>query len=377
MKKILAMLLAGCMMLSLVACGGEAVTENAPEKTPEEVKAEYIQDIIDDMDAAEKAGQLIMADFRTNANGTGMTVLSDEAKKALQEYYIGGVILFAENLDTKEQTQQLTYDLQAAAHLPLFIGIDEEGGLVSRLKKSNIEHETFPPAAEMEDVSWAGTSIGSILGELGINVDFAPVADVNTNPDNPVIGTRAFSSDPQAAASKTAEFITAIQKMGVSACAKHFPGHGDTAMDSHLGETYVEHDMERLRSVEFVPFEQAITAGTDFIMAGHIKTPNATVDGLPATLSSEMLSILRNDLGFKGIIITDAMNMGAIVEAYGSGESAVMAVQAGVDMVLMPADLAEAAEALTEAIETGTVSEERITDALWHALSLKYDKGIL
>ena len=377
MKKILAMLLAGCMMLSLVACGGEAVTENAPEKMPEEVKAEYIQDIIDDMDAAEKAGQLIMADFRTNANGTGMTVLSDEAKKALQEYYIGGVILFAENLDTKEQTQQLTYDLQAAAHLPLFIGIDEEGGLVSRLKKSNIEHETFPPAAEMEDVSWAGTSIGSILGELGINVDFAPVADVNTNPDNPVIGTRAFSSDPQAAASKTAEFITAIQKMGVSACAKHFPGHGDTAMDSHLGETYVEHDMERLRSVEFVPFEQAITAGTDFIMAGHIKTPNATVDGLPATLSSEMLGILRNDLGFDGIIITDAMNMGAIVEAYGSGESAVMAVQAGVDIVLMPADLAEAAEALTEAIAKGTVSEERVNDALWHILSLKYDKGLL
>ena len=377
MKKLLAILLAGCMAFGMTACGGETATEDAPPKTPEEVKTEYIQSMIDEMDAAEKAGQLIMADFRTNADGTGMTVLSDEAKEALREYYIGGVILFAENLDTKEQTQQLTYDLQAAAHIPLFIGIDEEGGLVSRLNKSNIEHEVFPPAAEMEDVSWAGTSIGSSLGELGINVDFAPVADVNTNPDNPVIGTRAFSSDPQAAASKVAEFISAIQKMGVSACAKHFPGHGDTAMDSHLGETYVEHDMERLRSVEFVPFEQAITAGTDFIMAGHIKTPNATTDGLPATLSSEMLGILRNDLGFDGIIITDAMNMGAIVDAYGSGESAVMAVQAGVDMVLMPADLPEAAEALTEAIKKGVISEERVEDALWRILSLKYDKGIL
>ena len=377
MKKILTILLAGCMAFGMTACSCEAKTENAPEKTPEEVKAEYIQSIIDEMDAAEKAGQLIMADFRTNADGTGMTVLSDEAKDALREYYIGGVILFAENLDTKEQTQQLTYDMQAAAHMPLFIGIDEEGGLVSRLKKSNIEHEVFPPAAEMEDVSWAGTSIGSSLAELGINVDFAPVADVNTNPDNPVIGIRAFSSDPQAAASKVAEFISAIQKMGVSACAKHFPGHGDTAMDSHLGETYVEHDLERMRSVEFVPFEQAITAGTDFIMAGHIKTPNATTDGLPATLSSEMLGILRNDLNFDGIIITDAMNMGAIVDAYGSGESAVIAVQAGVDMVLMPADLAEAAEALTEAIKTGAISEERVNEALWHVLSLKYDKGIL
>ena len=377
MKKLLAILLAGCMAFGMTACGGEAATEDAPPKTPEEVKTEYIQEIIDEMDAAEKAGQLIMADFRTNADGTGMTVLSEEAKDALREYYIGGVILFAENLDTKEQTQQLTYDLQAAAHMPLFIGIDEEGGLVSRLNKSNIEHEVFPPAAEMEDVSWAGTSIGSSLGELGINVDFAPVADVNTNPDNPVIGTRAFSSDPQAAASKVVEFISSIQSMGVSACAKHFPGHGDTAMDSHLGETYVEHDLERLRSVEFVPFEQAITAGTDFIMAGHIKTPNATTDGLPATLSSEMLGILRNDLGFGGIIITDAMNMGAIVDAYGSGESAVMAVQAGVDMVLMPADLPEAAEALTEAIKDGSIPEERLNEALWHVLSLKYDKGIL
>ena len=374
MKKILSILLTASMALGLTACGG---AETKPVAKDEVSKEEYIQAIIDDMDAAEKAGQLIMADFRTNADGTGMTVLSDEAKQALQEYHVGGVILFAENLDTKEQTQQLTADLQEAADLPLLIGIDEEGGLVSRLKKSNIPHEIFPDAAEMEDAAYAGKTIGMELAELGINVDFAPVADVNTNPDNPVIGTRAFSSDPQAAASKVAEFITAIEETGVSACAKHFPGHGDTAMDSHLGETYVEHDMDRLRSVEFVPFEQAITAGTDFIMAGHIKTPNATSDGLPATLSAEMLGILRNDLGFKGIITTDAMNMGAIVEAYGSGESAVMAVQAGVDIVLMPADLTEAAEALTEAIQNGTVSEERVNDALWHILSFKYDKGLL
>ncbi|MBR6543772.1 MAG: hypothetical protein IKT73_11295 [Anaerotignum sp.] len=374
MKKILSILLTASMALGLTACGG---AETKPVAKDEVSKEEYIQAIIDDMDAAEKAGQLIMADFRTNADGTGMAVLSDEAKQALQEYHVGGVILFAENLDTKEQTQQLTADLQEAADLPLLIGIDEEGGLVSRLKKSNIPHETFPDAAEMEDAAYAGKTIGMELAELGINVDFAPVADVNTNPDNPVIGTRAFSSDPQAAASKVAEFITAIEETGVSACAKHFPGHGDTAMDSHLGETYVEHDMDRLRSVEFVPFEQAITAGTDFIMAGHIKTPNATSDGLPATLSAEMLGILRNDLGFKGIITTDAMNMGAIVEAYGSGESAVMAVQAGVDIVLMPADLTEAAEALTEAIQKGTISEGRVNDALWRILSLKYDKGLL
>ena len=314
MKKLLAMLLTGCLAFGAAACGESAMTEDAPPKTEAQIKTEIIQEIIDDMTPAEKAGQLLMADFRQNTDGTGMTTLSEEAKEALAEYHMGGVILFAENLDTTEQTQQLTADLQAAADLPLFIGIDEEGGIVSRLGKSNIEHDEFPPAAEMEDVFWAGTSIGSTLSMLGINVDFAPVADVNTNPDNPIIGTRAFSSDPQAAADKVSEFISAMQELDVSACAKHFPGHGDTAMDSHKGETYVEHDMERLRTVEFVPFEQAIATGVDFIMAGHIKTPNATTDDLPASLSPEMLGILRNDLGFGGIIITDSMNMGAIVD---------------------------------------------------------------
>lgn len=382
MKKIVALFLAGSLAFGMTACGKPTAEEPTPPaaevpKTAEEIKTEYIQGLIADMDAAEKAGQLIMADFRTNADGTDMTTLSEEAKDALAAYHIGGVILFAENLDTAEQTEALTADLQKAADLPLFIGVDEEGGLVSRLGKSNIPHETFPPAAELTDVAYAGRTMGEELAELGINVDFAPVADVNTNPENPIIGTRAFSADAETAAEKAAEFITAMQETGVSACAKHFPGHGDTATDSHLGETYVTHDLERLRTVEFLPFARAIAAGTDFIMAGHIKTPNATTDGLPASLSGEMLGILRQELGYDGIIITDAMNMGAITEGYGSGESTVMAVQAGVDIVLMPADLAEAADALTKAIESGRISTERVEEALWHILSLKYEKGLI
>ena len=377
MKQLLALLLAGCLSFGLGACGVRTETTETPPKTEAEIKAETIQTSIDHMTPAEKAGQLLMADFRQNADGTGMTVLSAEAKEAISAYHIGGVILFAENLDTAEQTKQLTADLQAAADLPLFIGIDEEGGLVSRLDKSNIPHEPIPAAAEIEDAAAAGRTIGEELTELGINVDFAPIADVNTNPDNPVIGTRAFSSDPQIAAEQVGRFIRAMEETGVSACAKHFPGHGDTAMDSHKGETYVEHDMERLRTVEFVPFGEAIAAHVDFIMAGHIQTPNATTDGMPASLSPELLGILRQELGFTGIIITDAMNMGAIVEPYGAGESAVLAVQAGVDIVLMPANLAEAAEALTEAIESGGISAERVNESLTRILSLKYDKGML
>lgn len=348
-----------------------------PPKTAEEMKQERIAEIIEDMTPEERAGQLLMADFRQNPDGTSMTVLSDAAREAIQTYHLGGVILFAENLDTAEQTKALTAQMQQAAELPLFIGVDEEGGIVSRLDKSNIPHEPIPAAAEITDSRAAGETIGKELQALGIQVDFAPVADVNTNPDNPVIGSRAFSAKPEAAAERVAAFVQGMEETGVSACAKHFPGHGDTAMDSHDGETYVTHDLERLRTVEFLPFQAAIAAGVDFIMAGHIKTPQATTDGMPATLSAEMIQLLREELHFDGVLITDAMNMGAITEEYGAEESVVLAIQAGVDMVLMPADLPQAAETLAESIRNGDIPEERVEESLERILSLKYEKGLL
>lgn len=366
--------LAGCLLLT--GCGGQQEAE-IPLKTAEEMKQERIAEIIEEMTPEERAGQLLMADFRQNPDGTGMTVLSDAAREAIQTYHLGGVILFAENLDTEEQTKALTAQMQQAAEIPLFIGIDEEGGIVSRLDKSNISHEPIPPAAEITDSRAAGETIGKELQDLGILVDFAPVADVNTNPDNPVIGSRAFSAEPEIAAERVAAFIGGMEETGVSACAKHFPGHGDTAMDSHHGETYVTHDLERLREVEFLPFQAAIGAGVDFIMAGHIKTPQATTDGMPATLSEEMTQLLRKELNFDGILITDAMNMGAITEEYGTEESVVLAIQAGMDIVLMPTDLPRATETLTEAIRNGEISEERVEESLERILSLKYEKGLL
>lgn len=366
--------LAGCLLLS--GCGGQQEAE-MPPKTAEEMKQERIAEIIEDMTPEERAGQLLMADFRQNPDGTSMTVLSDAAREAIQTYHLGGVILFAENLDTAEQTKALTAQMQQAAELPLFIGVDEEGGIVSRLDKSNIPHEPIPAAAEITDSRAAGETIGKELQALGIQVDFAPVADVNTNPDNPVIGSRAFSAKPEAAAERVAAFVQGMEETGVSACAKHFPGHGDTAMDSHDGETYVTHDLERLRTVEFLPFQAAIAAGVDFIMAGHIKTPQATTDGMPATLSAEMIQLLREELHFDGVLITDAMNMGAITEEYGAEESVVLAIQAGVDMVLMPADLPQAAETLAESIRNGDIPEERVEESLERILSLKYEKGLL
>ncbi len=379
MKQKLWILAAG-LCLCMAGCGDVSETPAAgQEDIPPLTKEALIAEMIEEMAPEEKAGQLLMMDFRQNMDGSGMTVLSPEAAEAIADYHIGGVILFAENLDTAEQTQQLTADLQAAAEIPLLIGIDEEGGVVSRLDKSRIPHEEIPAAAERDAAAaeQSGHTIGKELAGLGISVDFAPIADINTNPENTVIGSRAFSDDPAEAAECVAAFLRGLQAEGVSGCAKHFPGHGDTAMDSHNGETYVTHGLERLRGTEFVPFQAAADAGADFIMAGHIKTPNATADGLPASLSGDTIGLLREEIAFDGIAITDAMNMGAIVDCYGCGESTVMAVQAGIDIVLMPASLPEAAETLTEAIETGEIPPERVEESLKRILSLKYDKGLL
>lgn len=377
-RKILA--LAAGLCVCMAGCGDTPGTPQAgQEDVPPLTKEALVAEMISEMTPEEKAGQLLMMDFRQNADGSGMTTLSPEAENAIAAYHVGGVILFAENLDTAEQTQTLTAGLQAAAEIPLLIGIDEEGGIVSRLDKSQIPHENIPAAAEQDAAAaeQSGHIIGKELAELGISVDFAPIADINTNPENTVIGSRAFSDDPAEAAECVSAFLRGLQAEGVSGCAKHFPGHGDTAMDSHNGETYVTHDLERLRGTEFVPFQAAADAGADFIMAGHIKTPNATADGLPASLSAETIGLLREEIGFEGIVVTDAMNMGAIVDCYGCGESAVMAVQAGVDIVLMPASLPEAAESLADAIETGEIPPERVEESLERILSLKYEKGLL
>ena len=373
------------LALAMALLGGcapkeEAVSEETTEKTPEEIRAEWIEETLEDMTTEEKIGQMIMMDFRSNADGTPMTELSQEAAEEIAAYHLGGVILFAENLDTAEQTKTLTEKMQEAAALPLFIGIDEEGGIVSRLDKSNIPHEEIPSAALMEGdtarAEEAGRTIGRELRELGINVDFAPVADIYTNPDNTVIGERAFGTDAQTVSDMAAAFAAGLAEEGILAAAKHFPGHGDTATDSHYGVAMAEQTLEELRAVEFLPFQRLIEEGIPFVMAGHITTPNATEDGLPASLSAQTLALLRQELGFEGIIITDAMNMGAITEAFSPAESAVMAVEAGADMVLMPADLEEAFRGLEEAVTSGEITEERLEESVRRILAEKYDAGL-
>lgn len=348
--------------------------------TPEEERLNTVESYLNTMTTEEKIGQLFMMDFRTDDEGNDITTLSDEVASQISEYHLGGVILFAENIDTAEQTTQLIEDMQAVANITLFMGVDEEGGIVSRLDNSNIEHEEIPSAAEItsnEEAASTGTIIGEELKALGFNVDFAPVADVNTNPDNPVIGSRAYSEDASIVSERVSAFITALQDTGIAGAAKHFPGHGDTTTDTHYGTASVTHDLERLETVEFLPFESAIEAGVDMILVGHIQVPNVTGDDIPASLNPQIIDLLRDNLGYDGVVITDGMDMEAITESYGIGESAVMAIEADVDIVLMPADLTEAYTAVEEAVASGRITEENLNDSVTRVLLLKYDLGLI
>ncbi len=355
------------------------------EKTPEELKTAYLNNRIESMSLEEMVGQLFMPAFRQDENGSNLLEINETMKEAISKYKLGGVILFGENIDTRDQTQSLIASLQQAGGGELFIGVDEEGGRVSRLHQSGkIDAYDVPSAQEMaaggdeKEAFSMYQEIGSELTTLGFNVDFAPVADINTNPGNIVIGDRAFGSDPAIAGSFVAEAVRGLHEEGIASCLKHFPGHGDTATDSHKGETVVEHTIERLESTELVPFKMGIEAGTDFIMAGHIKAPEITEDGLPASMSPGMIDgLLRGHLGYEGIVITDAMNMGAISQYYDSGEAARKAVEAGVDIILMPENLDEAYNTILECVANGSISEERLEKSVRRILSVKYDRGIL
>lgn len=353
--------------------------------TPEEKKELFLSEKINAMTTEEKIGQLFFLAYRKDENGQPILQMNPKVEKELKQYQPGGIILFGENIDTKEQTKQLIADYQASSKLPLFIGVDEEGGRVSRLHASGkIKAAEVPTAEEIgktknpEEAYLWYTQIAQELLELGFQVDFAPIADINTNPNNPVIGNRAFGSDAQLVAKMVVKAIQGLQDNGISASMKHFPGHGDTSTDTHTEETMIEHSLERMESVEWIPFAEGIKNGVHFIMVAHIKTPNITNDGLPASMSKEIVQkYLRGKLGYDGIVITDALDMGAIAQYYNSGDVAVKAVEAGVDMLLMPEDVETAFSALKKAVEQGTISEEKLNETVKRILSLKYDKGML
>lgn len=353
----------------------------------------------------EKLGQMLMPDFRNwqkkgQSSPEALTQMNDEVAGLIQKYRFGGVILFAENVKNTEQTVRLTDAFQKASpDIPLLLSIDQEGGIVTRLG----EGTHFPgnmalgAARKTAYASQTGAIIGKELKALGINTNFAPVLDINNNPGNPVIGVRSFSSDRDLTASLGLASMKAQQKQDVAAAVKHFPGHGDTDVDSHYGLPLVTHNQERLRQIELYPFRKAIQAGADMIMTAHVQFPafddttyKSKLDGsdilVPATLSKKVMThLLREEMRFNGVIVTDALNMKAIADHFGQEEAVVMAVKAGVDIALMPVQVtslqtenrfARVHSALKKAVQKGEIPLQQINKSAERIISLKIKRGI-
>ncbi|WP_050807042.1 glycoside hydrolase family 3 protein [Acetonema longum] len=342
------------------------------------------------MDIEAKVGQMLLPAFR-QYEGKDMTELPDSVADSIRRHHLGGVILFSGNITGVEQTVGLIHGIQqAAGSVPLFVAIDQEGGRVIRLSYGTgmPGNMALGAAGDPRYVFQAAEIIGRELKALGFNVNFAPVLDVNSNPDNPVIGVRSFSENPDVVAQMGQSYIRGLHAAGVAAAVKHFPGHGDTAMDSHLGIAVVPHDKKRLQAVELKPFREALAAGPDMVMTAHVTFPAfdrttaiSKKDGrpiqMPATLSHAVLTgLLRRDMGFEGLIVTDSLGMRAISDHFGPEAAAVLAVKAGADILLMPPDLSAVYTALLQAVKSGDISEERINQSVRRILRAKYDRGI-
>ena len=306
--------------------------------------------------------------------------LTDEMKATLRDYPAGGFALFTQNLNTPSQVKKLISDLYGASNTYPFIAIDEEGGRVARLANKKSFDAEIQNVGSMESIGETGDPqnaynaanyIGGYLSDYGFNLDFAPVADINTNPDNIVIGDRSFGTTAELVSEMAGAYLDGLHSRGVMGTLKHFPGHGDTTQDTHTGYVAVYKTWEELLDTELIPFIDNFRK-TDMIMTEHITMKNVTSDDLPATLSHTILTEkLRGELGYDGVIITDSMEMGAINNAYPSGEAAVMAVEAGADIVLLPYDYCAAFDAVVDAVESGRISEERINESVRRILRLK------
>ena len=366
---------------------GENSVTGKPESEEQrgQTEEEILHSIMKNMSLREKIGQLFILQIRYNRDGSPRRKVDDELNLFLREFEPGGIILFRENIVDNRQVESLISNLQGLSRIPLFISVDEEGGPVSRLGKApKVDVTLLPPAFSIGSTKDSGLAYnaGLVLGRelraLGVNMDMAPVADVNTNPENPVIGNRAYSSDPLIAGEMVAGVIHGFHKYNIISVIKHFPGHGDTSLDTHAGTVVLPFNRNRLDSIEFLPFRFGIEAGTDAIMTAHIVMSGISSLPLPATLNPEIVTgIIRQELRFDGLVISDALNMGAISGKYTAGESAVAGIKAGLDILLMPEDRISAFEALVNAVQHGEISEKRIDESVYRILRTKYDRKIL
>ena len=393
MKKNLLWLLAAILICGAMFTSCTNETDNpVPVPTP----ADEIEAQLQKMSLREKVGQMFYVrpeclDTTIHFNlPSGVDGSADDIKEIKlqavnatmtgvnEKYPVGGIILYAHNIEDEAQLAQFIPQIRALKGSPLLC-IDEEGGRVARIGRNpNFNVETFESmdsigkTGDPQNAYYCGNTIGTYLREYGFDIDFAPVADVNTNPENIVIGNRAFSDDPAVAAPMVTSYLQGLKDAGVTGCIKHFPGHGDTTADTHYGYAQSQKTWDEMLGCEMITFKAGIQWGCQLIMTAHIGTPGVTGSEIPATMSSLILQDkLRGELGYQNIIITDAMEMGAITQQYSCSEAAVGCIQAGVDIVLGPQNFVEAFDAVIEAVENGIITEERINQSVRRILKLK------
>lgn len=379
--------------LALSACGqAPAVTlpdpdadvTSTPEPTPEptptpdpvKVRAE---ELLSGMTLREKLCQLMIVRPEVLTGESPVTAAGETTRLALETYPVGGLIYSVDNLVTQEQTREMITNTQSYSKLPLFISADEEGGNVGRLMYklgTTWVNSMYSYKDEGADTAYANAkTIGTDMVSCLFNTDFAPVADVWTNPANTVIGDRAYSDDFEQAAELVASAVRGFTDAGVVCCLKHFPGHGDTSTDTHEGAAVVSKSLDELRAGEFLPFVSGIEAGADMVMIGHITV--TSVDPEPATISKAIITdVLRGELGWDGVVISDSLDMGALA-GYDNGEVCVKFLEAGGDILLGIPDIETALTALEAAVTDGRLTESRIDESVQRVLELKISHGII
>ncbi len=382
MKKMLSiflmcLLFAGCAELAAKA-PTEPTQATTAHSTEASGKPDPIMQFMDTMTLEEKVAQLFI--IRPEDIGV-ITSAAQMTPELLARYPVGGFIVAPQNILNERQITDFCAAMKAG-RIPAFVSTDEEGGRISRFANHSafdLPKYTSPEAVgssgNREDALEMGNTIGRYLSRYGVNMNFAPVADVNTNPNNPVIGDRAFSSDPVIAAQMSRAMAQGLQQNHVIPVYKHFPGHGDTAEDSHSKLAISYKTLAHLETCEWLPYQEL---GPDVcVMIAHVALPNVTGNMTPATMSAEIIQdYLRQKLGFSGVVITDGMDMGAISNTYSSDEAAVSVILAGCDMILLPENFVHAYAAVLEAVENGTLTEERINESIYRILLLKNAYGL-
>ena len=389
---MLATILTSCGLMMLSSCSNEDNTDTPP--------TDEVESQLQRMTLREKVGQMFYVrpeclDTTIHFNRSGgidqsvddltkikLQAVNEMMRKVNEKYPVGGIILYAHNIEDEAQLARFIPEIRALKGSPLLC-IDEEGGRVARIgRNSNFKVKTYESmgaigaTGDPRNAYECGNTIGTYLHRYGFDIDFAPVADVNTNPENIVIGARAFSDNPEVASPMVVNYLQGLKDAGITGCIKHFPGHGDTKADTHFGYAQSLKTWEQMKDCEMITFKAGIAWGTQLIMTAHIATPNVTGSDIPATMSSVILQDkLRGELGYQNIIITDAMEMGAITKQYTNAEAAVGTLQAGADIVLGPQNFVEAFDAVVKAVEVGRLSEQRIDQSVRRVLKLKKQIG--